>query len=129
MNPRRNGEHFVMHYFLISLCANYVQILFTFVHMDTSIGLSLDMRRSKKDGTYPLVMRLGHKQRTTSIPLKINLDEKDWDAKNRIVRKSYKGVDSVTRLNNIIQKKKSSNRSRDSLEYPDAPQRSGRVFG
>ena len=75
--------------------------------MDTSIGLSLDMRRSKKDGTYPLVMRLGHKQRTTSIPLKINLDEKDWDAKNRIVRKSYKGVDSVTRLNNIIQKKKS----------------------
>ena len=75
--------------------------------MDTSIGLSLDLRRSKKDGTYPLVMRLGHKQRTTAIPLKINLSEKDWDTKNRIVKKTYKGAESVTRLNNTIQKKKS----------------------
>jgi integrase/recombinase XerD len=88
-----------------------VQIFLSFVqilqHMDTSIGLSLDLRRSKKDGTYPLVMRLGHKQRTTAIPLKINLNEKDWDAKNRTVRKTYKGAESITRLNNIIQKKKS----------------------
>ena len=75
--------------------------------MDTSISLSLDLRRSRKDGTYPLVMRIGHKQRTTAIPLKINLLEKDWDEKNRIVRKTYKGVESVTRLNNTIQKKKS----------------------
>lgn len=74
--------------------------------MDTSIRVSLDTRRSKKDGTFPLVLRIGHKQRTTSIHLRINLDEKDWDAKNSVVRKSYKGADSVTRLNNEIRKQR-----------------------
>lgn len=75
--------------------------------MNTNIVVSLDTRRKKSDGTYPLVMRLGHNERTTSIPLGISLVEKDWDAKNRIVRKSYSGLSSVTRLNNLIQKKKS----------------------
>jgi len=78
-----------------------------FASMDTSIGISLDTRRSRKDGTYPLVLRLGHKQRTTSIPLKVFLLEKEWDEKNRIIRKSYKGTESSTRLNNKHQKKKS----------------------
>jgi integrase/recombinase XerD len=85
------------------LCANFYYLCC----MDTSINLSLEKRRQKKDGTYPLVLRLGHKQSTTTILLKINLTEKDWDAKNRVIRKTYKGADSVTRLNNIIQKKKS----------------------
>lgn len=84
-----------------------MQILFIFVFMDTSIGISLDTRRCRKDGTYPLVLRLGHKQRTTSIPLKVFLLEKEWDEKNRIIRKSYKGTESSTRLNNKHQKKKS----------------------
>jgi len=51
-------------------------------------------------------MRVGHNERTTSIPIGIHLLEKDWDAKNRIVKKSYEGVTSVTRLNNQIQKKR-----------------------
>lgn len=75
--------------------------------MNTNIVLSLDTRRSKKDGSFPLVMRLGHNRRTTSIPTGISLKEKDWDEKNRLVRKSYQGVDTVTRLNNLLQKKKS----------------------
>lgn len=74
--------------------------------MNTNIVISLDTRRKKKDGSYPLVMRLGHNERTTSIPMGISLLEKDWDDKNRIVRKSYTGVNTVTRLNNQIQKKK-----------------------
>lgn len=74
--------------------------------MDTSINISLDLRRQKKDGSFPLVLRLGHKQKTTAIALKINLHEKDWDAKNRQVRKTYKGAESITRLNNWIAKKK-----------------------
>jgi len=52
-------------------------------------------------------MRLGHNLRTTSTLLDISVFEKDWDAKNRLVKKSYVGLSSVSRLNNIIQKKKS----------------------
>ncbi|KAB2915567.1 MAG: site-specific integrase [Bacteroidetes bacterium] len=74
--------------------------------MNTNIVISLDTRRTKKDGTFPVVMRLGHNKRTTSIPTGISVLEKDWDAKNRQVKKSYVGVSSVSRLNNIIQKKK-----------------------
>lgn len=72
----------------------------------TNIVVSLDTRRAKKDGSYPLVLRVGHNERTTSILLGISLHAKDWDAKARCVKKSYAGVNSVTRLNNLIQKKK-----------------------
>jgi integrase/recombinase XerD len=75
--------------------------------MNTNIVISLDERREKKDGTYPLVMRLGHNKRTTTIPLDISLPKKDWDDDLRKVKNSYKGVNSVTRLNNSIQKSKS----------------------
>lgn len=74
--------------------------------MNTNIVISLDTRRKRKDGTYPLIMRVGHNERTTSIPIGIHLFEKDWDVKNRVVKKSYEGVNTVTRLNNQIQKKK-----------------------
>jgi integrase/recombinase XerD len=80
---------------------------YNYQKMNTNIVISLDTRREKKDKTYPLVMRLGHNERTTSIPIGISLFEKDWDSKNRVVRKSYTGVNTVTRLNNLIQKKKS----------------------
>jgi integrase/recombinase XerD len=74
--------------------------------MNTNIVISLDERREKKDKTYPLVMRLGHNERTTSIPLKISLLKKDWDDEARIVKKSYSGTNSVTWINNKIQKDK-----------------------
>jgi integrase len=74
--------------------------------MDTSVNISLEKRRQKKDGTYPLVLRLGHNQSTTTILLKIDLLEKDWDSKNRIIRKTYKGVENVSRLNNLIKKRR-----------------------
>lgn len=73
---------------------------------NTNIVISLDTRRAKQDGSYPLIMRLGHNERTTSIPLGISVLEKDWDATNRLIKKSYSGSDSVSRLNNLIQKKK-----------------------
>lgn len=74
--------------------------------MNTNIVVSLDTRRLKSGDVYPLVLRLGHNARTTTIPLKINLPEKDWDEQSRKVRKTYIGTETVTRLNNIIQKKK-----------------------
>lgn len=75
--------------------------------MNTNIVISLDDRRAKKDGTFPLVMRLGHNERTTSISLGISIFSKDWDGKNRRIKKSYSGVSSVSHLNNLIAKKKS----------------------
>ncbi|MBS1780415.1 MAG: site-specific integrase [Bacteroidetes bacterium] len=74
--------------------------------MNSNIVVSLDTRRMKKDGTYPIVLRLGHNERTTSIPVGISVQLSEWDSKSRTVKKSHLGVASVTRLNNIIQKKK-----------------------
>lgn len=74
--------------------------------MNTNVVITLDTRRQKKDNTFPLIMRLGHHGRTTSIPLGIDLLEKDWDVKTKRVKHSYVGVNTVARLNNLIQKKK-----------------------
>jgi integrase/recombinase XerD len=74
--------------------------------MATNIILSLDTRRIRKDGTYPVVLRLGHKARTTSIPTGITVTVSDWDDKQRKIKNSYKGASSVTRLNNMLQKMK-----------------------
>lgn len=93
--------------------ANCVQI-FSLLHsakglsmMTSSIKVSLDTRRSKKDGTYPLILRLTHDRKTTSIKTGIFLKKEDWDTEKLEVKKSYKGTSNVTRLNNEIQKKKS----------------------
>lgn len=74
--------------------------------MNTNIVISLDTRRAKQDGTYPLMMRLGHNERTTSIPLNIALKAEHWDTKKRLVRKSYGGAESVTRLNMQLDKRR-----------------------
>lgn len=74
----------------------------------SNVVIALDARRKKSDGTFPLVLRIGHYRTTISIPLGINLPEKDWDIKKRVIKNSYAGIESVTRLNNIIQKKKAA---------------------
>lgn len=77
--------------------------------MNTSITISLDTRSNcrKRDGSYPLVLRLSHgSNRTINIPLGYSVHQKDWDKKNRKVRESSKSVTSVKRLNNILSKKK-----------------------
>lgn len=74
--------------------------------ISTSIKVSLDTRRPKADGTYPLILRLTHNRKTTSIKTGIHLKREDWDEEKLEVKKSYKGTTNVTRLNNEIQKKK-----------------------
>ena len=88
--------------FLCKSCANG-----KFLIMNTNIVISLDTRRKKSDATCPLIMRLGHSGKTTSIPLGISIPEKNWDKKARKIKKSYSGVNSTTHLNNLIQKSKS----------------------
>ncbi|HRE62307.1 MAG TPA: site-specific integrase [Ferruginibacter sp.] len=74
--------------------------------ISTSVKVSLDTRRPKADGTYPLILRLTHNRKTTSIKTGIHLKKEDWDEEKLEVKKSYKGTTNVTRLNNEIQKKK-----------------------
>jgi len=74
--------------------------------MNTSLVLTLDMRRAKKDGTYPVTIRISHYNRSTSFATGISVLEKDWDFDKKIIRKSYTGTSSVTRLNNFLNKQK-----------------------
>lgn len=83
-------------------CAN----LFYLYAMNTNVVISLDTRRKKQDGTYPLVLRLGHHRKTIPISIGLSLKESDWDEQKRIIKKSYIGKETVARLNNLIQKRK-----------------------
>ena len=74
--------------------------------MIANILLSLDTRRAKKDGSFPLIMRVGFNNQTIGIPTGYSFRENDWDAKTRKVKKSFEGTSSVTRLNNALQKQK-----------------------
>lgn len=73
--------------------------------LKTHVVISLDTRRSKADGSYPLILRLSHQRKTISIALGYSVMEKDFDPKRRLVRSSYKGVDTYQRINNYILKK------------------------
>lgn len=74
--------------------------------MNSNVVLSLDTRRQKQDGTFPLILRLGHQRKTLGISLGISLKKEDWDENKRLIKKSFIGTESVARLNNYIQKKK-----------------------
>ncbi|MFN8714331.1 MAG: phage integrase SAM-like domain-containing protein [Bacteroidota bacterium] len=75
--------------------------------MNTHLVISLDTRRLKKDGTFPIVLRLSHFMKTTTIATGISALAKDWCEDNRKIKTTYKGTESVTRLNNLLQKLRS----------------------
>lgn len=54
---------------IMHLRANCVQIFLPLSIMNTNIKLSLDTRRKKKDNTFPIILRLSHFRKTTSIRL------------------------------------------------------------
>lgn len=80
--------------------------------MKVNVILAQDTRYKKKDGTFPIILRLsaGNEDRTLPVPTGISVPLKDWDNKKREVKNSYDGVTSVTRLNNsLAAKKKNAN--------------------
>lgn len=83
---------------MCKLCANF----FLSLNMQTSIRLSLDTRRKRKDDTFPIIIRLGHFQKTTSIAIGLSIQEKYWNESKSQVRGSYKGSESVKFLNNLL---------------------------
>lgn len=69
--------------------------------------LYLDNRKIRKDGTFPLVFRIYRdRQNYISISSGYYLFEKDWDENKRSIKSSYKGSNSVSWLNNFLQKQK-----------------------
>ena len=76
--------------------------------MNTSIALTLDQRRAKKDGTYPLIFRLSHFDKTLPIPAKFSIHAEFWDDAKRRIKSHYRGTDSPQRLNNHLEKSKAA---------------------
>jgi len=76
--------------------------------MNTSIKISLDTRRLKKNGSYPIILRLAHGRNTIPISLGYSVPAKDWNERSGKINKTYKGISNITRLNNLIQKKKAN---------------------
>ncbi len=74
--------------------------------MKTNLTLALDLRRKKANNTYPIILRLSHLRKTTSISLGYSVEERHWDIRKRCVKNSFKGVSSVRKLNNILLKEK-----------------------
>ncbi len=74
--------------------------------MNTSVVLALDNRRTKSDGTCSVILRLVHFGASAQIATGVSVPEKDWDAKTRLVKGTYKGTESVARINNLLRKKR-----------------------
>jgi len=72
--------------------------------MATHIKISLDTRR-KGTKTYPLIFRISHNQKSTSIATGHHVGVADWDKGKQKIRPSYKGTESPARLNNLLQKR------------------------
>ncbi|MEM8893172.1 MAG: site-specific integrase [Bacteroidota bacterium] len=75
--------------------------------MKTHFKLNLDKRRPKKSGTYPIIFRLTHKRKTTSIRTGYEVPDKFWDVNREQIKSSYKGYDNIGRINNLLLKKRS----------------------
>ncbi len=54
-----------------------------------TIRIVLDTRRIKKDGTYPLVIRVTLNAKFKDYPTRCQVTQKDWDIKSCSVRKSH----------------------------------------
>jgi site-specific recombinase XerD len=74
--------------------------------MKTNITLSIDSRRKRKDGMCPIIFRLSHHRKTIAISTGFAVPPEYWNEKNREVKRTYNGVSSVARLNNLLIKKK-----------------------
>lgn len=72
--------------------------------MRTYLTLLLDTRRARKDGSFPIIFRLTHLRKTTSISTGYSILEKFWDTKKCNIKKSYTKVESIAKLNTLLLK-------------------------
>ena len=72
--------------------------------MNTYLNLLLDTRRAKKDGSFPIILRLTHLRKTTSIATGFSVKKKDWNVRKGQIKNHYKEVSSVNHLNTLLLK-------------------------
>ncbi|MAU26042.1 MAG: transposase [Muricauda sp.] len=72
--------------------------------MRTYLMLLLDTRRAKKDGSFPIIFRLTHLRKTTSISTGYSILEKYWDSQKCAIKKTYTKVEFIARLNTLLLK-------------------------
>ena len=70
--------------------------------MGTTVKIVLDERRAKKDGTFPIYLRLIHNLEIRNIPLNYSANHRDWNEKEKQVKNSYP---NSVRVNFIFNKK------------------------
>ncbi len=70
--------------------------------MSFSCYIHQDTRKIRKDGTYPLIIRVSVIRKTFSFKTDININQADWDAKNHKIKTSSKSIDNVTRANKFL---------------------------
>ncbi|MDC7218195.1 MAG: site-specific integrase [Spirochaetales bacterium] len=75
--------------------------------MGLSVKLLLDTRRERVDKTYPLVMRVIINTKSLQIPTGYTLLKSNWDTKNQKIKSSCKQFDNLSRINNLLHKRKS----------------------
>ena len=60
-----------------------------------TLKLILDTRRKKANGTFPIVFRLTHLTKSTTIPTSLSLPAADWDKKKQRVKKTNATADTL----------------------------------
>lgn len=78
----------------------------TFWFVKTFLSLLQDTRRKKKDGSYPIVFRLTHHRKTTSITTGFSVHPAYWDVRKSEIKTSWPGSRHVSRINNLLLKEK-----------------------
>jgi integrase len=71
-----------------------------------SVKIILDNRSMKRDGTFPLILRVIYKRKVFQLPLGYSLLEKDWDETGQKIKSSCKLVENINRVNSVITKEK-----------------------
>ena len=74
--------------------------------MKTFLALLQDTRRKKKDGSYPIIFRLTHHRKSTSLATGFSVHPAYWDDRKSEIKPSWPGSRNVSRINNLLIKEK-----------------------
>jgi len=76
--------------------------------MATSIYIVLDKRRKKSNNSYPIIFRLIHNRKPTTIKSGYSIEEKFWDEKNLKAKRGSKLIPNVAEFNLRLKRKESN---------------------
>jgi integrase len=79
-----------------------VLLVSTLFETMATIKIHLDKRREKKDGTFPLVIRIRHFNHYFDIPTSINLNESEFDSKKALIKGNSKLSNDLQHQKNKI---------------------------